>query len=84
MKVRRNTGYEQAPPVLSKEIDLNSYKTERGFFSVPSDIWEKLTPSDMKYVKDFNGKLRKKREYADPTGRSKDETKHSKPYDHAE
>ena len=55
MKVRKTTEYDQAPPVLSKEIDLNSYKTERGFFSVPSDIWEKLTPSDMKYVKDFNG-----------------------------
>ena len=68
MKVRRTTGYEQSPLVFPKEIYLNSYKTERGFFSVPSDIWEKLTPSDMKYVKDFNEKLRKIREYADPTG----------------
>ena len=68
MKVRRTTGYEHASPVLSKGIDLNSYKTERGFFSVPSDIWENLTPSDMKYGKGFNGKLIKKRKYADPTG----------------
>ena len=44
-----------------KVIKLDDYKTERGYFSVPSEIWFNLSDEDKSYVKSFNGKLRKER-----------------------
>ena len=66
MKLRRTFGYEQVHEE-TKQTELRAYKIQRGFYSVPPEVWETLSPSDMKYVKEFNGKLRKKREQEDPT-----------------
>ena len=35
----------------SQEIDLNDYKTEKGFFSIPTNIWVKLNNKDREYIK---------------------------------
>ena len=46
----------------TQEIDLNDYKTEKGFFSVPTNIWVNLSNKDREYIKKENGRHRKKRE----------------------
>ena len=67
IKLRRTTGYEQVQPNLVTEIDLSEYITERGFYSVPPDVFKGLSQGDMNHVESFNKKLRKKREDADPS-----------------
>ena len=62
----RRTGRE-LDKSQENEIDLKEYVTERGFYSVPSDIWNKLSENDKKFVREFNGKLRKRREENDPS-----------------
>ena len=46
----------------TQEIDLNDYKTEKGFFSIPTNIWVNLSNKDREYIKKENGQHRKKRE----------------------
>ena len=40
-------------------VKLDDYKNDRGFYSVPTDIWFSLSDEDRKYVKDHNGKIRR-------------------------
>ena len=53
-----------------ESIELKDYKTEKGFFSIPSDIWFDLSEEDKSYVKAFNGKRRREREENDPNEHS--------------
>ena len=43
-------------------INLDNYRTDKGFYSVPSNIWTKLTKQDRELIKRENGKIRKQRE----------------------
>jgi len=55
----------QAIPELGDEIPkvvkLEDYKTEKGYYSIPSLIWFDLPEKDQSYVKSHNGKLRGER-----------------------
>ena len=46
----------------SDTIKLEDFKTEKGFYSIPSDVWFDLTNEDKSFVKSFNGKKRRERE----------------------
>jgi len=58
--VRRVQGSEQNNDE-PKTIRLEDYKTEKGYLSVPSDIWPELSDEDKSHVKSHNGKLRRDR-----------------------
>ena len=47
-------------------IDISKHKNERGYYSLPSNIWRQLSDEDQEKLKSFNGDLRRKRkrEYA--------------------
>ena len=49
----------------SGTVRLEDYKTEKGFYSIPSDVWFEMTYDDQSYVKSFNGKRRREREMDD-------------------
>ena len=51
-------GFEDENP---KEVKLDDHKTERGYYSIPSEIWFHLSDEDKSYVKSHNGKLRRQR-----------------------
>ena len=44
------------------EIDIERYKNNLGFYSIPREIWNKLAPSDQAMIKKMNGTVRRKRE----------------------
>ena len=46
-------------------IKLESYINERGFYSVPGNIWFLLSDEDKSHVKKHNGKLRRERSDSD-------------------
>ena len=60
ISIRRNVTIDLEKE--SQEIDLNNYKTEKGFFSIPTNIWVNLSNKDREYIKKENGRHRKKRE----------------------
>ena len=43
------------------KIDIEQYINERGYYSVPNDIWNQLIQVDQESVKKFNGNLRNSR-----------------------
>ena len=49
----------------AKELNIEDFKNERGFYSVPGDIWRKLSDDDQNQVRKHNGALRRKRERDD-------------------
>ena len=57
--IRRQKNTTDSREEDQKVIKLDDYKTERGYFSVPSEIWFHLSDEDKSFVKSFNGKLRK-------------------------
>jgi len=46
-------------------IKLESYINERGFYSVPGNIWFLLSDEDKSHVKEHNGKMRRERSDSD-------------------
>ena len=50
---------------MDKPIKLEDYKTEKGFFSVPSNVWFGLSDDDKAYVRSYNKKRRREREDSD-------------------
>ena len=55
----RRQGLVEPKDESPKIIKLEDYKNERGFYSVPTEIWFSLSDEDRSYVKDHNGKLRR-------------------------
>ena len=47
---------------IGKEFSLEDYKTKKGFYSVPSEIWFNLTEEERLFIKEQNGKVRRNRE----------------------
>ena len=43
------------------EIKIEDYKTVKGYYSIPNDLWNQLDQSSQDKIKNFNGKLRKTR-----------------------
>ena len=58
ISIRRNNNSEGSS---QGQIDIEQHKNERGYYSVPSDIWKQLTHDDQESVKKFNGNLRNSR-----------------------
>ena len=44
------------------DIDISQYKNQLGFYSIPKDLWKKLTIDDQTMIKKLNGVIRRKRE----------------------
>ena len=47
-------------------IDIENFKTEKGYYSIPNELWRDIDDSDKEKIKNFNGKLRRSRK-ADQT-----------------
>ena len=58
ISIRRNIKLEGSN---QDEIDIEQHLNERGYYSVPNDIWNQLTQVDQESVKKFNGNLRNSR-----------------------
>ena len=58
LSIRRNMNIEDEN---QERIDIKKYKNERGYYSIPSDIWSNLTPDDQETVRWYNGSLRNSR-----------------------
>ena len=58
--IRRNGNHhdEGGPEILV----LKNYKNDAGFYAIPNEKWQSLTEDDRKFVKSFNGKLRREME----------------------
>ena len=50
----------------TNSIKLEDFKTEKGFYSIPPEVWFDMTEQDKSFVKGFNGKRRREREENDP------------------
>ena len=50
----------------NRELDIGDYKNEKGFYSIPREIWRKLSLEDQQMIKKINGELRRKRERESP------------------
>ena len=50
----------------NREMDIGDYKNEKGFYSIPREIWRKLSLEDQRMIKKMNGDLRRKRERESP------------------
>ena len=61
ISIRRANTLEDGNDDRPTNIDIETYKTEQGFYSVPRHIWELLDDAGQQKVKAFNGKLRKER-----------------------
>ena len=70
ISIRRNVTNDSEKK--TQEIDLNDYKTEKGFFSIPTNIWVNLSNKDREYIKKENGRHRKKQEDSNSGRFSKD------------
>ena len=46
-------------------IDINNYKTDLGYYSIPKKIWNTLNNQDKNKIKEINMALRKKRKTMD-------------------
>ena len=65
IKIRRdhiNTVHHGSEIPSNGEIDIERYKNQLGFYSIPRDIWNKLSNSDQSMIKKINGATRRKRE----------------------
>ena len=51
-----NNGHTQ-----NSDINIEEYKTEQGFYSIPNNIWNMMDVAGQENVKDRNRKLRKER-----------------------
>ena len=60
MTIRRNENKieEEGPEVLI----LKNYKNDAGFYAIPKEKWQSLSDTDRRFVKSFNGKLRRELE----------------------
>ena len=61
LSIRRSNMIEDKEET-SSEMNLESYKTEKGFYSVPKHIWGQISKEDREMIKAMNGKIRKQRE----------------------
>ena len=58
--IRRNgNNYNEDGPEI---LVLKNYKNDAGFYAIPNEKWQLLTDDDRKFVKSFNGKLRREME----------------------
>ena len=48
-----------------EEMNMDKFKTELGYYSIPNEVWKKLSESEKTEVKQFNSSLRKKRKSSD-------------------
>ena len=46
--------------------DIEKYKTELGYYSIPSEVWRYLSESQKTKIKQFNSNLRKRRRAIEP------------------
>jgi len=63
-----NIRRDQVEPTVgtnSNEIDIEKYKNERGFYSIPYEIWNTIGSNDQDEIKKINGQLRRKRKRED-------------------
>jgi hypothetical protein len=65
ISVRRGQIESKNDTDQNHEIDLEKYKTDKGFYSIPNEIWNKLSKDDQTSIKKINGKHRRKRERSD-------------------
>ena len=68
--VQKNTGISQIIKEKKSEevdnmIDINNYKTDLGYYSIPKEIWNTLNNQDKNKIKEINMALRKKRKTMD-------------------
>ena len=68
ISVRRNHHHEQPQEMETErdknnetEIDIEKYKTELGYYSIPSEIWRNLKDAQKTKIKQSNSNLRKRR-----------------------
>ena len=47
---------------MNSEMNLEDYKTEKGFYSVPNHVWGQISREDREMIKTMNGRIRKQRE----------------------
>ncbi len=76
LKVRRDKieGIARSMNDHQGGIGIEKYKNDMGFYSIPSDIWRRLTRDDRETIKKFNGELRRKRERTTSNGKRFEES----------
>ena len=67
ISVRRAAINEEDNNVDTDEFDLSEYLTDKGYYSIPLQIWKSLSNDDKEKIKQFNGLLRKKRRNSNNT-----------------
>ena len=67
ISVRRAAINEEENNVDTGEFDLSEYLTDKGYYSIPPQIWKSLSNDDKEKIKQFNGLLRKKRRNSNNT-----------------
>ena len=68
INIRRDQLEDHGTNVIdgNRGIEAKHYKNEKGFYSIPREIWRKLSPQDQQFIKKMNGELRRKRERETP------------------
>ncbi len=62
LPIRRNNASEQLPTDEDDpSVKKSEFLTDKGYYSVPSHVWKKLTETEKSEVKTYNSNLRKKR-----------------------
>ena len=65
IQVRRfqnNSGERDHQELMKiEDIDISKHKTNLGYYSVPSEVWNSLSEQNKTHIKQFNSNLRKKR-----------------------
>ena len=46
---------------IEDQIDISKHKTNLGYYSIPSEVWNTLSKNNKNRIKQFNPNLRKKR-----------------------
>ena len=67
ISVRRAAINEEDNNVDTDEFDLSEDLTDKGYYSIPPQIWKSLSNNDKEKIKQFNGLLRKKRRNSNNT-----------------
>lgn len=68
INIRRDQLEGYGPKTINdtRDLSIEEYKNEKGFYSIPREIWKKLSHDDQRLIKKINGELRRKRERDSP------------------